>query len=614
MMAAQSAGPEYTAWPAGSSSLGDMFIGSYRIYGDKTDLARGIQHLEELMSHDPSRRDIFLKLADAYTLRSYEGDLDLVFQCFKKVSKLDRRDPRETREADKYTLKMFAIGIDEWKRNAKRPFQNLISAHGWGVRALGKEDPECLRAFELMALVVLETAGIGKKLEDKYARLRGTQKSGAHAAAAAVKFARASLAVEWLELGLSATIRQIYQLRLDVGDLATRYPNLFEDLKGLSEELRQLSEDPVPTTGGLGALVGIITNFARHGPVILLSCDYSVTQMTHAFFILDPSSEEPIIVPLQEASPQEISILETRFSQLLDSLGIRHRSAEDDAENQLDRAGRVSAKKKHERTQVRVVVRRTMDRAECGGAPQKFLPIFLYMLLHLSIPHISRHTYGLEVLLNARARLGSTLKSSSTQLSVVGIGEYPHRPYLALPSVTREIQILSNLVEGNAGIVLNELEDNEARIDAVLSAIKSSCLVHLACHGAQDRQEPLNSHLVPADGNLQLRKTMMEDLKSAKFAFLSACQTATGESSLSNESVHLAGGFVAAGFKGVVGTLWRIADEDAPWVVKEVYGAMKIDGGLDIALAAEGLYRAVKSMRKSGVPAHRWVPFIHVGV
>ncbi|KAJ3569931.1 hypothetical protein NP233_g4724 [Leucocoprinus birnbaumii] len=170
------------------------------------------------------------------------------------------------------------------------------------------------------------------------------------------------------------------------------------------------------------------------------------------------------------------------------------------------------------------------------------------------------------------------------------------------------------MVEKFRGVALHKLENEEAKVDAVLSALKSSQFVHLACHGRHDGREPLKSHLVLADGELDLARILAEDLDSAEFAFLSACQTASWDLGIPNESPHLAGGFVAAGFKSVIGTLWSIADEDAPEVVQEVYEGMQVKGGLDITLAAEGLDRAVRKMRASGVPAHRWVPFIHVGV
>lgn len=176
------------------------------------------------------------------------------------------------------------------------------------------------------------------------------------------------------------------------------------------------------------------------------------------------------------------------------------------------------------------------------------------------------------------------------------------------------MQVVSEVVHGHSTVRLTKVEDGDACVETVLAALKSSQLVHLACHGLQHIQRPLDSHFILSDGCLDLRRILMEALKSAEFAFLSACQTATGDEKLVNESVHLAGGFMAAGFKGVIGTLWSIVDEDAPMVAEEVYGAMITAEGLDITKAAEGLQRAVRKMREAGIPPHRWVPFIHIGI
>ncbi|KAJ3575774.1 hypothetical protein NP233_g872 [Leucocoprinus birnbaumii] len=649
-----------------------MLIASYCSYGDKTDLTRAIQLLEGLLIHDSfDHRSTLSMLVEAYRLRSAEGDQELAFQCLRKISEVDRRNPWSTRDIDEHFNEILPRTREEWKRHAYHPSQNssgqFVSAHIWGTLALEQEDPECLQAFGLMASLIQEVAGVGNTAEDVYKRLQDTQNFGGHAAAAAVKFATASLAVEWLELGLSVNTRQIYQLRLDVGDLASQHPDLFENLKWLSEELRQLSGEPAPTSG-LGAFVGTnkqklrlayeahlnqirgkqgMENFlrplrfpqlaqaARDGPVILLSCDH-ITERTHAFIVLDPVITEPITVLLPKASPQVITNLRTKFSQLLNSLGIRHRSSENDTKKQSERTGRVSKKGTGIRggefevwlSEIWMrIVKPIFDELKennirsgrvwwCPTGPFTEFP--LHAAAPVDCPYISSYTYGLEILLKARTSLGSASpersEPSRSQFSVVGIGKYPGRPHLALPSVTREIQILSDLMEDNAGIALHKMENDEVNVEAVFSVLKSSRFVHLACHGTQDQKEPLHSHLLLADGNLELRRILMEDLKSAEFAFLSACQTATGESKLANESVHLAGGFLAAGFKGVIGTLWRIADEDAPRVVKEVYETMKIEGGLDVSLAAEGLDRAVREMRKSGVSAQRWAPFIHVGV
>lgn len=200
------------------------------------------------------------------------------------------------------------------------------------------------------------------------------------------------------------------------------------------------------------------------------------------------------------------------------------------------------------------------------------------------------------------------------RMSVVGVTECTGHPLLSLPYVKREIQALSEIVSQCPVIQMTKIEDGEAQVETVLAAIKSSQILHLSCHGYQDPQAPLNSRIILSDGNLQLRKILAEELPMATFAFLSACQTATGDVMYLNESVHLAGGFMAAGFKGVIGTMWGIADEDAPMVSREVYSAMVTQEGLDITKAAEGLRNAVRKMREADMPPHRWAPFIHVGI
>ena len=88
-----------------------------------------------------------------------------------------------------------------------------------------------------------------------------------------------------------------------------------------------------------------------------------------------------------------------------------------------------------------------------------------------------------------------------------------------------------------------------------------------------------------------------------------------GDEKLMNESMHLTGGFIAAGFQGVIGTLWSMSDSDGPRVAETVY--KKVLGGKelpDATLAAEGLHLAVKDLRSRGASFEKWIPFIHVGI
>jgi CHAT domain-containing protein len=52
--------------------------------------------------------------------------------------------------------------------------------------------------------------------------------------------------------------------------------------------------------------------------------------------------------------------------------------------------------------------------------------------------------------------------------------------------------------------------------------------------------------------------THQSSLESAQLAYPSACHTSAGDEKLSEEAVHLAAGMMAAGYRGVLATMWEI--------------------------------------------------------
>ncbi|KZV66254.1 hypothetical protein PENSPDRAFT_689129 [Peniophora sp. CONT] len=123
------------------------------------------------------------------------------------------------------------------------------------------------------------------------------------------------------------------------------------------------------------------------------------------------------------------------------------------------------------------------------------------------------------------------------------------------------------------------------------------------------------------NGPLTLAKLMSTMANDAELAFLSACQTAVGDSRTPEESAHLGADMLAVGFKGVVATTWSIVDNDAPVVVEAYYKellALRNAGsvGKDETGAAYALHEATRVLReKVGVEDFaRWVSFVHFGV
>jgi CHAT domain-containing protein len=90
----------------------------------------------------------------------------------------------------------------------------------------------------------------------------------------------------------------------------------------------------------------------------------------------------------------------------------------------------------------------------------------------------------------------------------------------------------------------------------VMSELPRANLVHLACHGVQDRLDAVESGFCLHDGRLTVSNLMSLDVKSALFAFLSACETAKGDKQQPDQLVHLGAAMLFAGFRSVVATMW----------------------------------------------------------
>jgi CHAT domain-containing protein len=118
------------------------------------------------------------------------------------------------------------------------------------------------------------------------------------------------------------------------------------------------------------------------------------------------------------------------------------------------------------------------------------------------------------------------------------------------------------------------------------------------------------------DGRLTLTEIATRPLPHAELAFLSACQTATGDEELSEEAIHLAGGMLTAGFRSVVATMWSVRDRDAPFVAERVYSSLLEGERIDCVGAGLALYRAIQALRErvGEVKFRSWVPYIHMGV
>jgi CHAT domain-containing protein len=255
----------------------------------------------------------------------------------------------------------------------------------------------------------------------------------------------------------------------------------------------------------------------------------------------------------------------------------------------------------------------------CLTGPLAFLPLHaagIYpvdeneKVLCLADFAMSSYTPTLTALAESQRPSQNTMKP--TRLLAVIQPDIPVKN--SLPGTKKELAIIKHYT---ADHMLTTLAGSEATLEKVVPAMGQCSWVHLACHGIQDLVTPTKSgfEVDPEGDRLELSKIISMSLPHADFAFLSACQTATGDLKHPDEAIHLAAGMLSAGYHSVIATMWSIDDSDAPVIADAVYSHLLADKEPNSQKAAKALHLAVQTLRKSYNSASfvSWVPFIHMG-
>jgi tetratricopeptide (TPR) repeat protein len=221
---------------------------------------------------------------------------------------------------------------------------------------------------------------------------------------------------------------------------------------------------------------------------------------------------------------------------------------------------------------------------------------------------ISSYTPTLAAL--QRAREASVVASDTIRQLAIGMPTTPGQE--ALPKVRHELRVLAKYFppprQGR------QLLGQDATCAAVLDALPDYPWVHLACHAYQQSTDPSDSAFALHDGPLTLASLSALHLDHAELAFLSACQTATGDLRLPDEAIHLAAAMQLLGYRHVIATMWTIADKTAPRIADIIYSHLTTTGHPDPADAAHALHQAVSTLRTDHPDQPLlWGPYIHIG-
>jgi CHAT domain-containing protein len=225
---------------------------------------------------------------------------------------------------------------------------------------------------------------------------------------------------------------------------------------------------------------------------------------------------------------------------------------------------------------------------------------------------ISSYTPTIRALAYARRTLpegnGRRTASKADRIVVVAM---PHTPGASdLPCADAE----TDLLRQRFGERVFTLVGSAATHDAVVATLPDARWAHFACHGFNPA-DPSASYLLLTDHRkrpLTVVDVARLRLDEADLAFLSACSTARPSSRLTDEAIHLASAFQLAGYRHVIGTLWRINDQNALELADGLYADVATAGTVDSAAAA--LHAVTSRLRdqRAQTPSV-WASYIHSG-
>jgi CHAT domain-containing protein/tetratricopeptide (TPR) repeat protein len=186
-----------------------------------------------------------------------------------------------------------------------------------------------------------------------------------------------------------------------------------------------------------------------------------------------------------------------------------------------------------------------------------------------------------------------------------------------LPGSLREAKAIVDLVPSGEATMASGFDANRERVMGEES--KEYRILHFATHGIIDSETPEASGLLlsmldrsgnPQNGYLRLGDIYALDVR-ADLVVLSACRTYLGQNVQGEGLIGLSRGFMCAGSRSVVASLWKVDDEATARLMSDFYKAMWSDR----LPPAAALRRAKLNMRENRQwrAPYFWAAFVFQG-
>ncbi|CAE6431939.1 unnamed protein product [Rhizoctonia solani] len=536
------------------------------------------------------------------------------------------------------------------------PRDRFHHAFQWANLASKQSLLNPIEAYQTAIDLLPQFIWLGATANQRYQDLSLAENLAVNACFAAIQSSNYSLALEWLEHARCVVWNQSLMLRSPLDQLHSSYPDLATQLQTVANQLqsfcfetqlihatpfdslthaqagqqrRRLAIEYNNLLAQTRQLPGFETflkpvrantlmHAVRDGPVVVVNCH---PDRCDALFIFPGNAPVAYLALLnftekkakQARSDLDLSLrhqqLRERGIRLLADSGHEDRMESvlsilwtDLVKPVLDHLGYLNTVPKEHLPHI----------TWCLTGPLSFLP--LHAAGDYTQPQPRTFNYVISSYIpTLSALLASSPCLSYQNLSVLAIGQATTPGHSPLPGTTQELAHVKAHVLNKADY--SELTGSQATTSAVLDAMEQHDWVHLACHAHQNVNDPTRSGFHLHDGTLDLSAINQRSFKNKGLAFLSACQTATGDEKLPDEAIHLASGMLMAGYPSVVATMWSVMDEDAPLVADKVYGQLLKNRKVGNGEAGRALHYAVGELReKVGERAFgRWVPYIHIG-
>ncbi|KEP46589.1 aromatic di-alanine and TPR containing protein [Rhizoctonia solani 123E] len=618
------------------ASLGSSYTHRYRHLGEIADLEKAIECDTQALALTPEDHPDFpsrsinhaISLLGQYDRTGRFASLIDSLHSFRKASQLLTGGPRQ-----KFQHALYWAGLA-----SKQSLLNPIEAYQTAIDLL----PQFI--------------WLGATTNQRYQDLLLTENLAVKACLAAIQSSNHSLALEWLEHARCVVWNQSLMLRSPLDELYLSYPDLATRLKSISSQLHSAGFDSQPVQSAAShsmtseqsgqqrrrlaseyldllahtrQIPGFesfskplkaktIISAVRNGPVVVLNCHADSCDA----LVIMPGYEQITHLPLPNFTENKARWARSQLETSLEKRGQRQRG--------VKLMHEISYQDSFERvlgTLWSDIVQLVLDHlGYLNNPPRDHLPhitwcptgLLTFLPLHAagdySQPQSRVFNHAISSYIpTLTALLTSAPSQFNRSCRVLAIGQATTAGQNPLPGTTEELAHVKARTHDRAEY--SQLIDSQATTAAVLDAMELHDWVHLACHANQDVKDPIKSGFHLHDGTLDLSAINRRSFKNKGLAFLSACQTATGDENLPDEAIHLASGMLMAGYPSVIATMWSVDDRDAPFVADKVYAQLMKDGTLGNGEAGRALQYAVKGLREQVGEKEfgRWVPYIHIG-